>query len=146
LACCLLSSIDVAEWVDQLECRSKRFAIAAVRFARELEAARQVPRSVIWQFIDCSTAVAANHRSVRRARSKRELASKLSVVVEEADETVFWLELIEGISDQSIKGLSSLQEEAVELRAIFAAGAATARKSAQLEHGHAVPIRRREGH
>ncbi|MGB0430971.1 MAG: four helix bundle protein [Bacteroidia bacterium] len=47
------------------------------------------------QLIRCSTSVAANYRAVGRARSERERYAKLCIVVEEADETVFWLEMLE---------------------------------------------------
>jgi four helix bundle protein len=64
---------------------------------------------------------------VCRARSKAEFVAKVGVVVEEIDETVFWLELLveTGIVPQSRMG--SLQKEAAELLAIFAASQHTAR-------------------
>lgn len=132
-------SVGMAEWIDKLEDRSKRFAISAIRFARHLERRQAVPRSVVWQFIDSSTAVAANHRAARRSRSKRELLSKLSVVAEEADETVFWLELIAEVSEEPVDGVPELQREATELRAIFAASAATLRSQLQTPRGKHVP-------
>lgn len=131
----------VPEWIDQLETRSKQFSIAAVRFAKLLEIGRQIPRSVVWQFVDAATAVGANHRAARRARSKRELLSKLSIVAEEADECVFWLELIAAVSDASADDLAKLKSEASELRAIFASGAATLRASLRSSNGNALPRR-----
>lgn len=47
------------------------------------------------QIIRCSTSVAANYRAVNQSRSEKERYAKLSIVVEEADETLFWLELVE---------------------------------------------------
>jgi four helix bundle protein len=75
------------------------------------------------------SSVAANHRAARRARSRRELISKLSVVAEEADESVFWLELIAEVALREPAGLASLTAEAVELRAIFAKSVSTLRQS-----------------
>ncbi len=73
------------------------------------------------------TSVASNYRAVCRARSKAEFIAKIGVVVEEADETVFWLELLveTGIVDASRMG--PLLAEANELLAIFAASQRTAK-------------------
>ena len=69
----------------------------------------------------------ANYRAAGRARSRAEFVSKIALVVEEADETVFWLEcLIEsGIVRQEL--LQDLLTEANELVAIFAASHRTSR-------------------
>jgi len=65
--------------------------------------------------------LAANYRATCRARSRAEFLAKLGIVVEEADETVFWLELLEetGMLDQHCA--LELQKEANELLASFAA-------------------------
>jgi four helix bundle protein len=115
------------EWLDQLEDRTKAFAVASVRLAKQLHST-SLPRSVIWQFVDASTAVGANHRASRHARSDKELISKLSVVLEEADETLFWLELIAEVETPAPTGLTSLATEATELRAIFSRSVATMRE------------------
>jgi four helix bundle protein len=80
------------------------------------------------QLLRSGTAVGANYRACGRARSKAEFISKIGIVVEEADETVFWIEcLIEsGIVKQEL--LADLLAEANELIAIFAASQSTARK------------------
>lgn len=116
------------EWLDQLEARSKAFAIDAVRMGRELEENRLVPRTVVWQFIACATSVGANHRASRQARSDRELVAKLGLVVEEADEAVFWLEVITETATRVPNNHSSLLREATELKSIFASGLATMRR------------------
>jgi len=74
------------------------------------------------------TSVGANYRAAGRARSKAEFISKIAIVLEEADETVFWLEcLIEsGIVKQEL--LQDLLTEANELVAIFAASHRTSRR------------------
>lgn len=74
------------------------------------------------------TSVAANYRAAGRGRSRAEFAAKMGTVVEEADETVFWLELLieTGILPQS--RLESLLPEANELLAIFSASHSTARR------------------
>ncbi len=77
----------------QLKERTKKFAVRVVTLFRSLpktDDARIIGR----QLLRAATSVAANYRSVCRARSKAEFISKLGLAVEEADETVFWLELI----------------------------------------------------
>lgn len=109
-----------------LQDRTKQFAIRIVKLFRSLpktEEARIIGR----QLLRSGTSVAANYRAVCRARSKAEFIAKMGVVVEEADETVFWLELLgeTGIVDR--KKLLNLLLEANELLAIFAASQRTAR-------------------
>jgi len=73
------------------------------------------------------TAVAANYRAACRGRSRAEFIAKLGVVVEEADESVFWREVLDesGIVDHA--AIKDLLEEARELLSIFAASHKTAR-------------------
>jgi four helix bundle protein len=74
-----------------------------------------------------ATSIAANYRAVCQARSKAEFIAKIGVVVEEADETVFWLELITDLNLLSPEKTSELLKEANELLAIFSASIQTAR-------------------
>jgi four helix bundle protein len=78
------------------------------------------------QLLRSGTAVAANYRAVCRARSKAEFTSKISIVVEEADETVFWLELLGDTGFAPAAKLALLLKEANELVAICAASLRTA--------------------
>jgi len=73
--------------------------------------------------------VAANYRAVCRARSKAEFIAKVGTVVEEADETVFWLELLIETGVVSKTRTEGLLKEANELLAVFAASQRTARKN-----------------
>jgi four helix bundle protein len=79
------------------------------------------------QLLRSGTSVGANYRAAGRARSKAEFTSKIAIVVEEADETVFWLEcLVEsGIVKEELP--RDLIAEANELLAIFAASHRTSR-------------------
>jgi len=72
--------------------------------------------------------VAANYRAVCRARSKSEFIAKVGTVVEEADETVFWLELLIETGVISKSRTEELLKEANEILAVFAASQRTARK------------------
>jgi four helix bundle protein len=73
------------------------------------------------QVLRCATSVAANYRAAGRARSKPEFVAKIGVVVEEADETVFWLELIRDAGLVPVTKLQPLIDESNELLAILAA-------------------------
>jgi four helix bundle protein len=79
------------------------------------------------QVLRSGTAVAANYRSARRARSRADFISKDGITVEEADEAAFWLELF--VDAGIVKGskLESLMAEANELVRIFQATRTTAR-------------------
>ncbi len=83
--------------------------------------ANQVARS--------GTSVGANYRAACRARSKAEFIAKLGIVEEEADETLFWLELIEDSGLLPPAKLADLKTEANELVAITVASIRTARSA-----------------
>jgi four helix bundle protein len=78
---------------EQLRARTKQFAIRIVRLFKSLPRTEEA-RVIGKQVLQAGTSVAANYRAVCRARSRPEFVSKIGVVVEEADETVFWLELL----------------------------------------------------
>ena len=113
---------------EELKQRTKQFAIRIVRLFRSLpktEEARVIGRQVLRS----GTSVAANYRAVCRARSKAEFVAKVGVVVEEADETVFWLELLVETGIVERNRMESLVVEAEQLLAIFAASQRTAKKN-----------------
>jgi len=83
------------------------------------------------QLLRCGTSVAANYRAVCRARSPAEFLAKIGVVVEEADETVFWLEFLIETGLVTAKRLQPLLDEANEILAIVAASQKTARARGQ---------------
>ena len=100
---------------EVLKKRTKSFAINVIGFTKSLE-------NIVFikQMIRSSTSVAANYRASCRARSEAEFYSKLSIVLEEADETLFWLEMIEECNVKSKELITPLQIEAEELMKIFA--------------------------
>ena len=115
------------EKAKELQARTKSFALRIIRMFRSLpktEEARILGRQVLRS----GTSVAANYRAVCRARSKAEFTAKLGVVVEEADETIFWLELLVKSEIVPEEKIHSLMNEANELLAIFAASRHTARR------------------
>ena len=109
-----------------LKDRTKRFAIRIVKLFRALPKNDEA-RIIGKQVMRSGTSIAANNRAVCRARSNAEFISKIGTVVEEADETVFWLELLVETEIISIQKMESLINEANELLAVFAASQITAK-------------------
>ena len=77
------------------------------------------------QILRSGSSVAANYRAVCRSRSKADFIAKLGVVIEEVDETLFWLELLVEANIVSQRKLSKLMDEANQLTAIFVASRET---------------------
>jgi len=113
---------------EQLRDRTKQFAIRIVTLFRNLPKTDEA-RIMGKQLLRAGTSVAANYRAVCRARSRAEFISKIGVVVEEADETVFWLEMLVETGITSKSRMEKLLAEANELLAILAASQRTAKAS-----------------
>ena len=103
---------------DQLKNRTKHFSLTVLNLIEKMPNSMST-RVVINQIAKSATSVGANYRAVCRARSDREFVAKLNIVLEEADETQFWLEIIEEMKWISQSELNDLQKEANELVAIF---------------------------
>ena len=87
-----------------------------------------VIRSIAIQIVRSGTSVGANYRAVCRARSDKEFISKMNIVLEEADETLFWLEIIKEKMWIAKEELETLLKEANELTAIFVSSLKTVNK------------------
>src|ERR1039457_4485728 len=100
---------------EALKVRTKDFALRVLRLYRSLPRTEEA-RVLGTQLLRSSTSIGANYRAACRGRSRAEFVAKLGIVLEEADETVFWLELLlEGGIVKSEK-LDDLLKEAQELR------------------------------
>jgi len=107
-------------FVEKMRSKTKQFAIDTILFCNTLPNSRAT-NTISFQLIKSSSSTAANYRAACRGRSKAEFHSKLSISVEEADESQFWLEMIDGIKlacDQN--ELNRLLHEAYEIIAILA--------------------------
>ncbi|HET7694392.1 MAG TPA: four helix bundle protein [Vicinamibacterales bacterium] len=121
---------------QQLRERAKKFAVAIVRLCRSLPS-DWVVREVGKQLVRAGTAVAANYRACQRGRSDKEFCAKIGVVVEEADETELWLELLQEADPQlATAETSALIGEARELVAIFSASHRTAKANLERKKAH----------
>ena len=110
---------------DELKLRTKQFALRVIRLVAALPKTIE-GRAIASQLVRSGTSVAANYRAACRARSRSEFVAKMGVVLEEADETQLWLELIIDSKLLPIIRVKPLLEQANELVAIFV----TSRKSA----------------
>ena len=115
---------------EELKRRTKDFAYRCIKLSTVLPKTT-LARHVKGQLIRSSTSVAANYRAVCIAQSKASFVAKISIVIEEADESAFWLELI--IDEKIVKAdlVEPLLNEANELTSIFISSRKTAQKNNQ---------------
>jgi len=113
---------------EVLRNRSKAFAIRVIHMCRTFPRTLDT-QIIVKQALRSATSVAANYRAVCRARSKAEFVAKIGIAVEEADETVFWLEMLADSGIVKSDRLAGLIAEANELLAILAASQRTSRSS-----------------
>ncbi len=104
---------------EELQKRTKVFALRVIRLVSALPN-NTIGRRLGGQLFDSASSIGANYRAARRARSRKEFVSKLCIVVEEADETAYWLELIVEAQLLPAQKVESLLQEAGELTRIFA--------------------------
>jgi four helix bundle protein len=115
---------------EALKNRTKKFTLRIIRVIRSLPPGPE-GRIIGHQLLRSGMSVAANYRAVCRARSRPEFLAKLSIVIEEADESAFWLELLVDAGLIAKAKLKDLMSEANQLVAIFNASRTTARKGSQ---------------
>src|SRR5579862_657750 len=111
---------------EDLRNRTKAFAVRIVKVYRWLPY-RSDAQVLGKQSLRCGTAVAANYRAACRSRSKAEWIAKIGIVVEEADESVFWLEMLTDCEIVPGEKTGSILKEAHELSALSTASQRTAR-------------------
>lgn len=111
---------------EELRDRTRKYAIRVVTLFRALPKTDEA-RIIGRQLLRSATSVAANYRAVCRARSHAEFVAKIGIVVEEMDETMFWLEFLGEVDIIAPSRLSDLVKEGNELLAIVAASQRTAR-------------------
>ena len=111
---------------EALRKRTKDFAVRIVHLFRSLPPAAEA-QIIGKQLLRCGTAVGANYHAACRSRSRAEFVSKIGIVTEEADESVFWIELLSDVGIMKKERVDDLLREARELTAIFSASRHTAK-------------------
>ncbi len=122
---------NVNHFNEQMRIRTKQFAIRVYKslHALKLNDLAKVPAR---QLLRCATSVAANFRSAARGRSDAEFYSKICIVVEECDESVFWIEFMTETEILNQNQTKDLHKEAGELLCIFS----TIKKKLRLKKEH----------
>jgi four helix bundle protein len=105
---------------EQLKARTKQFALRVMTMTDALPRT-QKGKVIANQILRSSTAVASGYRAACRARSKADWIDKIGRILEEADESLLWLELTEEGGLLPGRRINALKREAAELNALFAA-------------------------
>ncbi len=105
-------------FIENLKRRTKKFAVDVIDFCNSLKKG-QASSVVIYQLLKASSSTGANYRAACKARSKADFFSKICIVVEEVDESEYWLEIIKyaRLSKEKLE-LERLTEEAIEISKI----------------------------
>jgi len=121
--------MDNIEYRNRMKARTKSFALRVIRLVQSVPKTQE-GKVLGNQLLRSATSVAANYRAACRARSGRELFSKLSIVVEEADESLFWMELLVESGIMPLERLKDLMTENEEIIKIMA----SARKNTKVKN------------
>ena len=116
-----------------LQKRTKEFALRIIKLSQDLEKRGSAGIVIGKQLLRSGTSVAANYRAVCRAKSGKDFINKLGIVVEEADETQFWLELLVEANLLKLDAVQDLLKEASEITAIMTASKSSAIRNNKLK-------------
>ena len=123
-----MENSEKIQFAEIFKSRTKKFVVDNINLYRNLpktEEAKIVGR----QLLRSSSSVGANYRAACRARSQAEFHSKLSTVVEEADESLFWMEILEEAEIIKNEQLTILYKKGTEILKIAAASRKTVSKN-----------------
>lgn len=106
-------------FVEGLKKRTKKFGVDVILFCDSLKL-KKASSVVTYQLVKSATITGANYRSACRGRSDKEFFSKICIVVEEADESLYWLEVIEEADlSNNIIELKRLLQDGTEILKIL---------------------------
>jgi four helix bundle protein len=111
---------------EEMKTRTKEFAKRVINLCRQLPESRE-SRLIGGQLFRSGTSVGANYRAACRGRSKADFVSKVGIVLEEADESLYWLEILSESGVVKVELVKSLMAEANELISIFVVTLKTAK-------------------
>ncbi len=118
----------MSDFAQEMKDRTRRFAVRVLRLAGSLPK-NQAGRAIGNQVLRSGTSVGANYHAAGRARSAAEFRSKLGIVEEECDETIYWLELIVDAEMLPADRITSLMKEANEILAIVVTSINTSKRN-----------------
>ncbi|MBM4167061.1 MAG: four helix bundle protein [Ignavibacteria bacterium] len=113
---------------EELKTRTKQFALRVIKLVNAL------PKTLVGkvignQLLRSGTSVGANYRAVCLARSNADFISKLGIVLEETDESSYWMELILEAELMTLDRMKEIMQEAKELTKIFMASLKTSKRN-----------------
>ena len=112
-----------------LQDRTRKFALEVIKFAEKLQ--RDETSKILGRQLRAGTSVGANYRAACRSKSKPDFISKMKTVLEEADESAFWIELLLDATKASPQAARPLLAEANELVAIAASSVNAAQRNSE---------------
>lgn len=108
--------------------RTKQFAIDIIKLAEDIPKNRTA-EVLVKQLLRAGTSVGANYRAACRAKSRADFIFKMGIAEEEADESLYWLELLLDVRLAGQHQLQHLMKEASEIIAVTVTSIKTARKN-----------------
>lgn len=113
---------------QDLKIRTKGFALRIIKFTETLPRNR-ITEVIGKQLLRCATSVGANYRAACRAKSKADFIAKMGIVEEEADETIYWMELLVESNLVNKEQIADLVDEANQIVAIIVSSINTAKRN-----------------
>ena len=111
---------------EEMKKRTKAFALCVIRLVEGLPS-NKIANILCKQLLRSGTSVGANYRSACRAKSQADFIAKMGIVEEEADECMYWMELLIDAGITNKKNVKPLLEEANQIVAITVTSIKTAR-------------------
>jgi four helix bundle protein len=115
-----MTRLDEFKYRDKLKQRTKSFALRVIKLYQLLPKTTEA-QVIGKQALRSATSIAANYRAACRARSNAEYYSKISIVIEETDETMFWLEILwetNIVKQELLQDLYSENEEILKIMVV----------------------------
>lgn len=119
---------------NELEVRTKRFALRVIKFVSDLPKTR-VADVLGYQFLKSSTSIGANYHEARTAESTDDFIHKIGLVEKETNESKYWLELFEEAGIGESQERAFMLKEVSELLAIFTSSGKTAKANRRRQRG-----------
>jgi len=127
---------------EQSEALKERTIVFAINVLKLVDKLPDTPggKMIAYQLAKCAPSVGANYRAACNGRSRAEFIAKLGIVVEEAEESEYWLLIVHRMRSVDAPEVPELYQEAVELRSIFSRSAGTARANSPSRVGRARKV------
>ncbi len=120
-----------SDFESKFKLRTRAYGLATIKLVQRIERGI-VPDVLAKQLVRCGTSVGANYRAACRARSRAEMIARLAVVEEEADETLYWLEMFVDAEILKRSAVQDLLEEGEEILKIVVASIRTLKSKPDL--------------